>query len=72
MNEIYHKYQKIHYQLFIICFLVSFLFSKTGLNDNYQGASGKNTTELISEISKVQIPFIGNEGQVDNRYRILY
>ena len=69
MNKIFHKTQKNTYTIFILFFIVSILSLKTGVEINDKKTSVMNTSESIKEISKTQIPFIVNEGQLDKRVR---
>jgi hypothetical protein len=65
MNKVHSKYRSINYPVLILCFLASYLFLKTEFNNNFQEAIKKNRSEINSDVSKVQVPFIENKGQVD-------
>jgi hypothetical protein len=68
MNKIFQKTQNNIYAFFII-FIVSILSLKTGADINEKKTSVMNTSKIFKEISKTQIPFIINEGQLDKSVR---
>jgi len=66
VNKIFYKIQKFTYTFFVAFIIAAILSLKTDLDNNDKKTSMLNTSEIIKEIAKAQIPFIINEGQLNS------